>query len=677
MFNNSIVRQRIVPTLDFGDEAEDFPHSESETTQPVVREADRSVKDWLDAFVAQECDRAVFLCGVADPLMANRDAGWELLSLVDQYYRRNKLSAEDFHALNEQLQALLFGTPPPAARVIPVPTAPQSAAPDGPPVAAPPQPQPQAPPPRTVVVGEVLRHRYRIQGVLGRGGMGTVYAAVDQYRLDAADGGQRVAIKVLNTEASQRPQLLEELRGEFQRLQALSHPNIVRVHDFDLDGDLTFFTMEHLSGAPLSRVLGIRDSAALHRSHALAIIRQVGAAVAYAHSRAVVHGDLNPKNIFLTDDGEVRVLDFGASHRLRPDPTMSDLDDTSRTAVATPSYASCEMLAGRLADKSDDVYSLACIAYVLLSGTHPFQGRNALVARTKNLQVRRPAGLSAGQWRTLKAGLQLDRKRRPDNMQAWLDGLNLPLKPVTLPPLSALMNGQPPREGRAPWMTGGLIALAAGMFWWAQANSDLIGRAGAQLGTTATAVRNQLSGGNGIKAADNTPEPVDHSGAQPAARPVAAAVPAKVASSTEPVTAASQGATAHAIPAARAPNPTGPQTTAATTARIELAADTLVVAPLQPVASVVVHRRRNYHNGVSFSWWTESGTAIPGQDFVPVKTRIDYIPAGENETHLLVPIVADPRRRLAKSFYVVVGDPSGDAALGSRTITMVTIPAAN
>lgn len=80
---------------------------------------------------------------------------------------------------------------------------------------------------------------------------------------------------------------------------------------------------------------------------------------------------------------------------------------------------------------------------------------------------------------------------------------------------------------------------------------------------------------------------------------------------------------------------------------------------------------------MSFSWWTESGTAKPGLDFVPVKPRTDYIPAGESETHLLIPIVADPRRRLAKTFYVVVGDPSDDATLGSRTITMVTIPAVN
>jgi hypothetical protein len=682
MFNNPTVDSRPLPNLDFGAESKDFLSSEGEITQPVLREAGRSVTDWLDAFVAQECDRGVLLRGVADLLAANRDAGWELLSLVDQYYRRRKITAEDFHALNAQLQALLFGNPP-AAIVTPEPIPPQPSESECPPsVAAPSDAKgviadgTPPPPPRTIVIGELLRDRYRIQGVVGRGGMGIVYAATDRYRLNEADGGQRVAIKVLNTETIRRPRVLEELRGEFQRLQALSHPNIVRVHDFDRDGELTFFTMEHLSGAPLSRVLGIRNAAALHRSHALSIIRQVGAAVAYAHSRGVVHGDLSPRNIFVTDDGEIRVLDFGASHRLRPDPAISEPDDPLRVAVATPSYASCEMLVGRRADTRDDVYSLACISYVLLRGKHPFHGSNALVARTRHLTPKRPAGLSARQWRTLKAGLQVDRKDRPDNMSAWLDNLGLPSKPRSLPTLTALANAQPPREGAASWVTGGLLALAAGMFWWAQANTDLLERAGAAVATAAAELRDEVSGG-GIKATANVPQPTDSRSVQLPAHPMAPSAAPKAAPSAAPVTAVTAGTPAHAIPASREHALPAAQGAAPPLARIELAADTLEVAPLQPVASVLVLRRRNYRNGVSFSWWTESGTAKSGQDFVPVKARIDYIAAGDTETHLLVPIVADPRRRRSASFYVVLGDPSAEAALGSRTITMVTIPAVN
>jgi hypothetical protein len=318
--------------------------AETETTQPTQRESELSVAEWLDALASGKCDRGVLLRGVADSVADSPDEGWELLGLVDQYYRRHRISLEDFNGLNAQLQALLIGSPaagakapilkrqpsvtePPKIAAIAQPPPAPASAPTPAAARAPTAASTPAPTPRAVAVGEVLRDRYRIQGTLGRGGMGTVYAAIDQYRVDGEDGGQWVALKILHTDIVKRPQLLQELRSEFQRLQALSHPNIVRVHDFDRDGDLTFFTMEQLNGAPLSRVLAERSGTPLYRPHALAIIRQVGAAVAYAHSHGTVHGDLNPGNIFVTNDGQIRVLDFGASHRLRPDPAIPEFDD--------------------------------------------------------------------------------------------------------------------------------------------------------------------------------------------------------------------------------------------------------------------------------------------------------------------------------------------------------------
>jgi len=674
MFNTPTF-PRAIPTLTLGSEFEDFGQSETETTQPVKREGDRTVTDWLDAFVADECDRAVLLRGVADAVTSNRDQGWDLLALVDQYYRRKKISADDFRALNAQLQVFLFGNPPilpvTPANAVPTP-APAPSAFDSTTTSVP-TPKPA----RAIAIGEVLRDRYRIQGILGRGGMGTVYSAIDEYRLNDEQGDQRVAIKVLNAEASQRPELLAELRGEFQRLQTLSHPNIVRVHDFDRDGELTFFIMEHLSGAPLARVLAMRNAAALHRSHALAIISQLGEAVAYAHSRGVVHGDLSPRNIFITDDGELRVLDFGASHRLHPDTVTNEPEDPSRIAVATPSYASCELLVGRLADTRDDIYSLACIFYVLLRGEHPFHGSNALVARTKNLTARRPAGLSAQQWRALKAGLQVDRKRRPDNLQAWLNDLSFPHKSRELPILTILMGALPPRERTGPGVMIALIALAGGLIWWAQTNPELVRRIATNLTTSALALRQQVTPAARHTAAASQRESVGGQSAAPPSPAIAPAAPPPAELSEVAVTAVHRAPAALPTASAHEPVATAAQAAATTPARIELAADTVEVAPLQPVASVTVQRRRNYRNGVSFSWWTESGTAVPGRDFVPVKARMDYIAAGESETHLLVPIVSDPRRRLARTFYVVVGGPSTNAALGSRTITLVTIPALN
>jgi hypothetical protein len=110
-------------------------------------------------------------------------------------------------------------------------------------------------------------------------------------------------------------------------------------------------------------------------------------------------------------------------------------------------------------------------------------------------------------------------------------------------------------------------------------------------------------------------------------------------------------------------------------ARLEMGVDAVDVAPFSNVASVPVQRRDSYRSNVSFTWWTEPGTAKPGQDFVPVNSRVEYLVGGDHQAHLLVPIVADPRRHAAKNFYVVIDDPSDGAKLGTRQITLVTIPA--
>ena len=104
---------------------------------------------------------------------------------------------------------------------------------------------------REIGPGYVLRGRYLLEAALGRGGTGTVFEAIDRYRLASADGGQRVALKVLHGQA---PNQLADLRHEFQHLQSLAHPNIVRAHEYDRDGDVAFFTMEYLGGLSLNRV---------------------------------------------------------------------------------------------------------------------------------------------------------------------------------------------------------------------------------------------------------------------------------------------------------------------------------------------------------------------------------------------------------------------------------------
>ncbi len=675
---------------------------EAETTQPTSVGDTRGFEEWLDQLAGGECGWESVFRGVLDSITANPDSGWELLALVDQYYRRHRISPEDFHGLNAQVQALLIGgirtaevKPPPKAApserrasLHVQPAAEPIARPAPQPVARP-VAKPAAPsakpavqnkvtdigqPPRTraLVVNEVLRGRYRIRGILGHGGMGTVYAAIDEFRLDH-DGGQQVAIKALHTEVVQRPQLLAELRSEFQRLQSLSHPNIVRVHEFDRDGDLTFFTMEQLSGAPLSRVLAYHNQAALYRPYALSIIHQTGGAVAYAHSRGIVHGDINPGNVFITDEGEIRVLDFGASYRLHRDP-IPDLDDFSRPAVATPSYASCDVLQGAPANVRDDIYAMACVSYVLLTGKHPFLGQNALQARSARLSPRRPAGLTHRQWSALKAGLQFDRQRRPADLQAWLDELHVQSEAAQLPPLATIMNLRPPPGGHAGWLTVGAIAVVAALCWWALDNADQVARAAAGASGTAENIWNKIRGDVGTLPLGKPPAAAVSGNGAAMIPSAATRIAQRAAATAAPVVLERQVPTASAASSAIEQPTAAPVPAHPSQARIEMESDELAVEPMQSVASVIVRRKDSFRNDVSFTWWTEAGTAKPGQDFVPVQSRVEFIPGGDHQTTLMVPVVSDPRRHESKSFYVVIDEPGDGARLGSRTLTMVTIP---
>jgi serine/threonine protein kinase len=562
---------------------------------------------------------------------------------------------------------------------------------------------------RQVTVGDVLRGRYVIKNIVGLGGTGTVFEAIDRYRLDLPDSGQRVAIKVLHSDTSEQTAVPTDLRREFQLLQSLSHPNIVRANEYDRDGDIAFFTMEYLSGLSLESVLSAHREVALERALALIIIRDVAAAMEHAHSRGVVHGDLNPGNIFITNDGQIRVLDFGAAHKPSRTPSVTETA-WDATAYATPRYASCQLLDGERADARDDTYSLACILYVLLAGKHPFGELNANQARAARQKPRRPPGLAGRQWHALRSGLSFDRQRRPADIAAWLKPFDLPKPEVRLPVLLALLKAAPRRARRsgAAMLIILLLALAAAAGWWASGHRDLVSQtateAAVDLKDAAASADAALSRlwEQARTALSSSPAPQTE---PPAAATESGAAPESSAAPEEgPSTASPAGAPPPAMspsvpasrPAARVAAPrtampamTAPPASAAagvplqstpaaqpSHTRIELSADTVDVPPTDPAAHVIVRRTGNLHADTGFTWWTESGTAKPGQDFMGVKAQEEHFEDGKAVANLFVPVVADPTRKQARSFYVVINEPSDGASLGKRTLTMVTIPPA-
>jgi len=613
-------------------------------TQPVgVKPAQTpppgALREWLDLLANGKCDAPAFLQSMQTRFQSEPDENWEVLSQLDQYYRRGKIKPEVFLEVKTALAGYALGvvdsgvsTPPAAARVRSTP-----------------QPQSEGP---EVRLGDVLRGRYRIEGLLGQGGMGAVFEALDAYRLDIPPSGQRLAIKVLHTAVTMRAELLTELRREFQHLQLLSHPNIVRVYEFDRDGPRAFFTMELLNGVLLSRVLQARKRVPLERPQALAVIRDVGAAIAHAHSRGIVHGDINPQNIFITSRGELRVLDFGASHKLVAGAAQND--GKAPASFATPGYASCQVLEGERSDTRDDVFALACVAYLLLCGNHPFPQYTALEARARRLTARRPARLSNRQWRALRAGLNWEREKRPADIQEWLQQLNLHDAAKSLVELTELMEAPTPKQSNIALKLAALTAVAAVL-----GAGFLFVRQRARL-PNVSAVASHVSVDR-ASAPARIDAPSAHLGAT-ATADLARPLPAQ-----PPVTATVAPATKSSA------TPSDPASAAAAwPAKIEMLADTVDVPAADSSALVVVRRKGNLHGRTGFTWWTESGTAKPGTDFQPVVPRAERFEDGKSSISLNIPL-AGTMRSQPKSFYVLIDMPEDGAKLGARVITMVTL----
>jgi tRNA A-37 threonylcarbamoyl transferase component Bud32 len=274
---------------------------------------------------------------------------------------------------------------------------------------------PPAPAPAELKAGLVLRGRYILEDPLGAGGTAIVYSARDLRRGGAMQGEDRVAIKFLRPENRNRLEAIERLRREFHYAQMLSHPNIARVFDLDCDAGLWFLTLELLEGETLAGLLK-RQSEPLEPRRALDILRACGEALAFAHDRGVVHGDFKPGNIFVSGNGHVRVLDFGAA-------TATWQSGPVRAATATPRYASPQALSGDRPERRDDIFSFGCVAYELLNGCHPFGRRSSLEARVAHAELARAWNLSTRQWHALESALSWERDQRPVSLRSLVTDL--------------------------------------------------------------------------------------------------------------------------------------------------------------------------------------------------------------------------------------------------------------
>ncbi len=205
--------------------------------------------------------------------------------------------------------------------------------------------------------GTVLDGRYRILGLLGRGGMGEVYRA-DDLRL-----GQAVALKFLPVDLARDPVRLAQFHNEVRTARQVSHPNVCRVYDIgEIDGQL-FLTMEYVDGEDLSLLL--RRIGRLPEDKGLDIARQICAGLAAAHERGVLHRDLKPANIMLDGSGKVRVMDF----------SLAAVGEVKDIRAGTPAYMAPEQLGGQEVTVRSDIYALGLVLYEIFTGRRAFEAK--------------------------------------------------------------------------------------------------------------------------------------------------------------------------------------------------------------------------------------------------------------------------------------------------------------
>jgi serine/threonine-protein kinase len=317
------------------------------------------------------------------------------------------------------------------------------------------------------LVGTVLDGSYRIEGLLGEGGMGAVYAAT-HLRLE-----KPVAVKVMARELTANPEALARFRREALVTSGLGHPHIVQVFDFSTTptGE-PFLVMEFLDGEDLDHRL--RRVGRLPAADVVRMVKQVASALMTTHNKGIVHRDLKPANIYLLEvAGEtdfVKVLDFGIS-KVRSASTK--LTRTS-SVMGTPNYMSPEQAKGNTEaiDERTDQWALACIAWECLSGQGPFVGENVpsilfqIVHEPPSSLLPKVAGLHPQVEEVLLRGLAKNKNDRFAKVDDFAAALEAALTGKVVPSVSRMVREPddhlelPPARSKA-WIWGAVFGAVA------------------------------------------------------------------------------------------------------------------------------------------------------------------------------------------------------------------------
>jgi hypothetical protein len=527
---------------------------------------------------------------------------------------------------------------------------------------------------------------YRLRARVGSGRLGAIYEAQDD--LSRSSGSQHfVAIQLIDEKIASRPGFAAEFERGAQELRSIAHPNIVKCLEYGRDSNRLYLVNELLESASVRFVL--QDVSELPLEEAAAVLRAVGDALQYLHAKSIVHGNVKPGNVLVTFGYEVKLLD------IVPTGWIENPSDELGVPARQP-------------DKRDDVFGLACLAYEMLAGRHPFNGNTAQEAYHAGLEAAPIASLSARQWNALENALAVHRDDRTPSVAQFLDDFGVsgierlrtivaagaearptPVPaPFTRPPPQPLVAERAALSG--PRRTGiagklfFLLALAAlGAIAWLyqdplrEQSANLIAAVEAQFqGRTAP------TPSAAEPATADAPLPQVATVTDPAPALVlapGAAAPANVSSgnvtSVEPKP--ENAAPANAVPAAIAPSASVAAPSAVPVAatpgpaRFSFGQSVAAIRENEVAARIVIRRTGNTGSAASIAWWTGDGTAKADSDYADLGARVERFAPGEQTRTVYVPLTNDSQAESTKSFNVYLGN--GEAARDGAPLSAMKV----
>jgi serine/threonine-protein kinase len=329
--------------------------------------------------------------------------------------------------------------------------------------------------------GSLFGSRYRIEKLLGEGGMGSVYKAHD------SELGRTVALKLVRPELAISPQIMQRFKQELLLASRISHKNILRIHDMGDVNGVKFITMAFVEGSDLSAL--IEETGGLPFERALKFTKQLCGALEAAHNEGVVHRDLKPQNILIDQADNVHVSDFGLAKSLEPEATMMT---QVGQILGTPRYMSPEQAEGKEVDHRSDLYALGLILYEMFTSEVPFRAESTLQLMYKQVneaakdpRTVRP-DLPAYLANIILKCLEKDRAKRYQSAREILADLDA----ESAPPVSAAggtktISIQLPKPSRSTWaITAAGVALAIALAFLIPGTRHLILRSGADASKT-------------------------------------------------------------------------------------------------------------------------------------------------------------------------------------------------